>query len=129
MALGSCFYDNDGEGMGKILLVDDQENIRLVAQLALTTLGKFSVQSCDSASAALSWLETNLVDLIISDLNMPEMDGLMFADELSQRFSAPPPVVLLTAEEGIDITQSKIVGLIRKPFTPTSLVNAVRGYV
>ena len=82
----------------QILLIDDEPSIRLLLNNFLG--GKFRIISKANGLDALEWLEGNLPDLIICDLQMPEMDGYEFLERLRQRgFTKHTPVIMLSVAE------------------------------
>ena len=113
----------------KILLVDDSASVRKVAGIALTSAG-YSVLEASNGQEALGKLNGDKIHLIISDVNMPVMDGIAFLKEVkrhpSYRFT---PVIMLTTEAGDDMKQAgRAAGAkawIVKPFQPQSMLDAV----
>jgi DNA-binding NtrC family response regulator len=79
----------------RILVVDDEENARMALSKILTHDG-YDVASAGNGLEALSFLRNNEVELIITDLNMPEMNGLMFLRELNRSYPASK-VIMITA--------------------------------
>ena len=79
----------------RILVVDDEENAREALSKILTYDG-YEVTSAGNGLEALNFLRSNAVDLIITDLNMPEMNGLMFLRELNRNYPASK-VIMVTA--------------------------------
>ena len=82
-------------GFKRILVVDDEENARMALSKILTHDG-YEVASAKNGLDALNFLRSNGVELIITDLNMPEMDGLMFLRELNRSHPASN-VIMITA--------------------------------
>jgi two-component system chemotaxis response regulator CheY len=113
----------------KILLVDDSASVRTVAGIALREAG-YEVIDAANGKEALSMLNVERVHLIISDVNMPVMDGIAFLKQVKLhpvcKFT---PVIMLTTEAGEDKKQEgRAAGAkawIVKPFQPRSLVDAV----
>lgn len=83
------------QGKIKILVVDDEESARVALSKILTHDG-FDVSSAGNGLEALEFLHNIEVDLIITDINMPEMNGLTFLRELN-RSHPKSNVVMLTA--------------------------------
>jgi len=84
----------------RILLLDDEPfMLKLLAQM-LAMLGFTQVTSCDSGRGALEWVDAydNVPDLILLDLNMPEMDGVEFVRELAQHGYAGS-LILISGED------------------------------
>lgn len=82
-------------GFKRILVVDDEENARIALSKILTHDG-YDVSSAKNGLDALNFLRSKEVELIITDLNMPEMDGLMFLRELNRNYPASN-VIMITA--------------------------------
>jgi two-component system, response regulator, stage 0 sporulation protein F len=84
----------------RILLVDDEENARIGLSRLLTNEG-FIVDSVSNGFEALSYLRQQEVNLIISDINMPEMNGISFLKELNKSFPQSN-VIMITAYGGVE---------------------------
>lgn len=113
-----------------IMTVDDSRAIRLTIALALKQAGHRVVEAA-SGEDALELLKTEKVDLIISDINMPGMDG----NQLVQRIKAHPdycsiPIIMLTTENAqgrlSDAKKAGAIGWMNKPFKAEQLVAAVK---
>ena len=112
-----------------IMVVDDSISIRQVVGLALKQAGYAVIEGCDGCDA-LAKLTGQKVNLIISDVNMPNMDGIAFVRELktlpAYKFT---PVLMLTTESQEDKKeQGKAAGArawMVKPFKPEALLAAV----
>ena len=89
-----------GEVVKRILIVDDEENTRIGLSKLLTQEG-FEVGSAADGNEALDYLGQQKVNLVISDINMPEMDGLVFLRELSRKFPSTR-VIMITAYGGVE---------------------------
>jgi len=76
--------------MISILYVDDETTLLEVARIYLERTGEFSVATCPSAKEAIALLETSLFDAIVSDFQMPGMDGLKFLKYLRSSGNAVP---------------------------------------
>ncbi|MCA9380889.1 response regulator transcription factor [Candidatus Dojkabacteria bacterium] len=111
----------------KILVVEDEDTIREVEKAYLQRSGYSVDDSCDGKSA-LDLFKKNKYDLVLLDLNLPEMDGVEVCKEI--RKVSQVPVIMVTARvEEID----EIVGLeigaddyIKKPFSPSVLIARVQ---
>lgn len=79
----------------RILVVDDEENARVALSKILSREG-YEVASAGNGYEALNYLRNRDVELIITDINMPEMNGLVFLRELSRRHPASN-VIMITA--------------------------------
>ena len=113
-----------------ILIVDDSMSLRSLVKLALVGRG-YEVVEADDGLTALAKLEsTAKFNLIISDVNMPKLDGIGFLTKVKQhprhKFT---PVMMLTTE-GLEARkqQARAAGAsawLMKPFNPTQLLDAV----
>lgn len=83
------------ESLKRILVVDDEENTRIALTRLLSREG-YDVQTAANGLEALSRLRQRAAELIITDLNMPEMNGLVFLRELNREFPASN-VIMMTA--------------------------------
>jgi two-component system chemotaxis response regulator CheY len=113
-----------------IMVVDDSISIRQVVGIALRQAGYEVVDACDGQDA-LAKLTGQKVNLIISDVNMPNMDGISFVRELKTRAAYKfTPVLMLTTESQEDKKeQGKAAGArawMVKPFKPEALLAAVQ---
>jgi len=84
----------------RILVVDDEENARIALSRLLTKEG-FAVDSVSNGFEALSYLRQQEVNLIITDINMPEMNGITFLKELNKSFP-DSNVIMITAYGGVE---------------------------
>ncbi|MGC1457722.1 MAG: response regulator [Steroidobacteraceae bacterium] len=116
--------------MGKrILIVDDSSSMRTVAGIALRGAG-YEVLEAGNGQEGLAKLNGERIHLIISDVNMPVMDGIEFLKEVKRhpdyRFT---PVIMLTTEAGEDKKAAgRAAGAkawIIKPFQPSVMLDAV----
>ena len=115
----------------KVLYVEDEPDIRVVARLALEQLGGFTVELCGSGPEALERCPTFNPDLILLDVMMPGMDGpstLLALRALPN--CSRTPVVFMTAkvqpQEIAHYRQLGAVDVIPKPFDPLALADRVR---
>ncbi len=103
----------------KILIVDDEPSASDYLRLLLEQ-EKFEVRTTANGVEALIALETNPFDLVISDIRMPQMDGLELLTHLQQRWP-DLPVIVLTANEGIeDVVQAIHLGALNYLVKPSS---------
>ncbi|QEP44348.1 response regulator [Ectothiorhodospiraceae bacterium BW-2] len=112
-----------------ILIVDDSASIRQVVGIALKGAGYSVIEGCDGQDA-LSKLTGQKVHLIISDVNMPNMDGITFVKEVKKRAEYKfTPIIMLTTEAGQDkMAEGKAAGAkawVVKPFQPAQMLDAV----
>lgn len=112
-----------------IMIVDDSASLRQVVGIALRGAGYDVVEACDGKDA-LTKLDGRKIHLVISDVNMPNMDGITFVKEMkgmaSYKFT---PVIMLTTEAGEDKKQAgQAAGAkawVVKPFKPEQMLVAV----
>ena len=108
----------------KILVVEDERSIRLLLESFL--LKEYDVISKSDGVEALDWLESNLPDLIICDVQMPNMDGYQFVEKLRQRgYTKHTPVVMLSgvenSKERVKCYKLGAQDFLAKPFNPEEL--------
>jgi len=89
-----------GKQPKRILVVDDEENARIGLSRLLSNEG-FMVDSVSNGFEALNYLRQQEVDLIVSDINMPEMNGIIFLKELNKCFPKSN-VIMITAYGGVE---------------------------
>jgi CheY-like chemotaxis protein len=117
----------------KILYVEDEDDIRLIVQIALEDLGGFVLKSCASGYEAIAEVEAFRPDLILLDVMMPGLDGTETLRKLRQLPSMTNvPVIFMTARiQEKEIVQYKELGIkdiISKPFEPLALPDTLRSY-
>jgi DNA-binding NtrC family response regulator len=84
----------------RILVVDDEENARIALSRLLAKEG-FLVESVANGFEALNYLRQQEVNLIVTDINMPEMNGIAFLKELNKSFPKSN-VIMITAYGGVE---------------------------
>ena len=112
-----------------ILVVDDSSSMRQVVSMALKSSGYEVVQACDGQDA-LSKLAGQKVHLVISDVNMPNMDGITFVKEMKKLPAYKfVPVIMLTTEGRDEVKKAgQAAGAkawVVKPFQSQQLLAAV----
>ncbi len=118
----------------KVLLVDDDPNIRIVAQMSLEDVGQWQVILAASGAEALAAVRQECPDLILLDIMMPEMDGVTTFIRLKESAAGCTiPVIFLTAKIQEHEIESYLslgaAGIIAKPFDPLSLPDRIRQIV
>lgn len=113
-----------------IITVDDSRTMRDMLKLTLSQAGYNVVQAVDGVHG-LEVVETVPADLVITDINMPNMDGFGLIERLrgDDRYRAMPILVLTTEgdpEKKNRAREAGATGWIVKPFNPTKLIDAVR---
>lgn len=89
-----------GQKIESILIVDDEENARLGLSKLLAHEG-YEVASAANGQEALEYLRRSKVHLVISDINMPGMNGLLFLRELNRNYPSLH-VIMITAYGGVE---------------------------
>lgn len=117
-----------------VLIIDDSNTMRKIVQRSLRQAGyEFDkVLEAGDGQEALSVLAGDKVDLILSDINMPNMDGLEFLRQKAGNDAIKAiPVVMITTEAGADILgEAKALGAkgsIKKPFTAEQVQDVLGG--
>jgi two-component system, chemotaxis family, response regulator PixG len=114
----------------RVLVVDDDRNIREVVSMCLHKLKGWDVLTAASGQEGLNGVQLNNPDVIILDVMMPEMDGLAFLRQLRSNHNTKSiPVILLTANRYLPdkalLTELGVVDVISKPFLPVNLVRQI----
>jgi CheY-like chemotaxis protein len=121
----------DDSSLRRILFVEDDPDIQMVARMALEALGGFTVLACSSGAEALAKVEGFAPDLILLDVMMPGMDGPATLKALRrQPCCSELPVVFMTAKvQTQELAVYRELGaeeVIAKPFDPMALAERVR---
>ncbi len=114
----------------RILVIDDEDDIREVAQLCLETVGGWEVITASSGSEGLAKALAELPDAIILDVMMPKMDGPTTYQKLRENTATQNiPVIFLTAKAQLSeqrkFTELGAKGVLAKPFEPLLLASQV----
>jgi two-component system chemotaxis response regulator CheY len=112
-----------------IMIVDDSSSMRQVVGIALRDAGYDLIEAGDGAEA-LKKLDGTKIHLIISDINMPNMDGIAFVREVKQnpKYKFTPIIMLTTEVNQAKKDAAKEAGAkawVNKPFQPKTLLEAV----
>ncbi len=113
-----------------ILIVDDSASLRTVVKMALQRAGYEVVEAADGVQGLAALEAAGKVHLIVSDVNMPNMDGITFVTQVKQhpRHKFVPVVMLTTEGQDAKKEQGRAAGAkawIVKPFNPPQLLDAV----
>lgn len=113
-----------------IITVDDSSTMRRIIKNTLTKLGFSNVLEAGNGVEGLDVLAKNDVDLIITDWNMPEMDGLTFVKTLRAKDEyKETPILMVTTEAAkediLTALRSGVNNYVVKPFTPDTLQEKV----
>ena len=112
-----------------VMIVDDSASLRQVVNIALKGAGYDVLEGCDGKDA-LSKLTGQKVHLVISDVNMPNMDGITFVKELKKlpAYKFTPVIMLTTESQESKKAEGQAAGAkawVVKPFQPQQMLDAV----
>ena len=112
-----------------ILVVDDSSSFRTVVKLALQKAGYTVIEAGDGKDASVK-LNGQKINLIVCDVNMPNMDGLTFLRHVKTQaaYKFTPVIMLTTESQEAKKAEGRAAGAkawITKPFQPSQLVDAV----
>lgn len=113
----------------KVLIIDDEFDIREIASLSLTRTGEMQVITAGSGPEGLRMAREHRPDAILLDLMMPAMDGRATLAALRRETSTSGiPVVLMSAasDDAVDLKPLGAAGVITKPFDPMTLPARLR---
>ncbi len=117
--------------LNRILLVDDEPDIRLVARRALEALGGYTIETCESGEEAIEKAESFDPELVLLDVMMPAKDGPATLAELRllDRMQTVPVVFMTARVQKQEIEEYLSIGatdVISKPFDPMSLSEKIQ---
>jgi len=118
--------------LNKILYVEDDPTIQLIARFALEDVGKFILKRCSSGQEALDCAATFEPDLLLLDVMMPGLDGPTTLQELRKlKPTENTPVIFMTGKtQQSDVAELKelsgTIEVIKKPFNPSTLASQLR---
>lgn len=116
--------------MHRVLIIDDEHDIREVASLTLEATAGWNVSTASSGAEGMQLAAKERPDLILLDVMMPEMDGpTTFREMQKQPETADIPVILLTAKvQGVDqrrFADLGVAAVLFKPFDPMTLAQQI----
>lgn len=119
--------------ISKVLIVDDDDNIRMIAQIGLEDRGDWQIIEARSGEEALSTAARERPDVILLDMMMPGMDGISAYGKLKdQAETADIPVIFMTAKvqdaEQEQYRKLGAIGVIVKPFDPMKLSTQIEQF-
>lgn len=114
----------------KILVVDDEDNVREVTKMSLEVMGGWETVTASSGAEGVAVAEQEQPDAILLDVMMPGMDGPTTFKELQNKASTKHiPVILLTAKvqsaDRARFSELGVTGVLTKPFDPATLYEQV----
>jgi two-component system chemotaxis response regulator CheY len=116
----------------RVLVVDDSSTMRTIQKRSLNSLGITDVLDAKDGLEALRVLENETIDLVMTDWNMPNMDGLTLLQEIRKQTKELPVIMITTeAEKGrvVAAIQAGVSDYLAKPFTPEQLKQKVEKWV
>ena len=116
----------------KVLLVDDSGTMRTIQKRCLNKLGVEDIVEGEDGRQALEIFEKQSFDVVLSDWNMPNMDGLTLLKEIRQRNQQIPVIMITTEAERARVVAAIQAGCsdyLVKPFTPESLREKLEKWV
>ena len=118
--------------MGKnILIVDDSATMRKIIMRGIRQAGIDNAEFMEAGDGVegMKALESTAFDLILSDVNMPNMNGLDFVREVTGKLDTPPPIVMITTEGSEEVISEAMSrgakGYLKKPFTPEKIQEVI----
>lgn len=118
----------------KIMIVDDSTTSRMIIKRCFFIAGyeNSEFSEAEDGLAALSLLQKNKVDLIVTDLNMPRMDGATFVRRLKMKDGVSEIPVIVISSIGNDAVKEELAGtnvlaVIRKPLSPAKIIETLGG--
>ncbi|MEL6381478.1 MAG: response regulator [Cyanobacteria bacterium J06626_18] len=114
----------------RILIIDDEADIREATQLCLEITGQWEVLKASSGREGIAIAETETPDAILLDIMMPGMDGLTILQKLQENNRTRQiPVIILTAKaqssEQRQFSQLNVLSVITKPYDPLTLSDEI----
>ncbi|MRN53216.1 response regulator [Paenibacillus monticola] len=117
--------------MQKVLVVDDEEVLRMLITDTLEDLENVEIHTAENGLEALARLSADHYDLMILDYMMPEMTGIEVLGQLSVDMKSTLPILMLTAKaQEVDRNRAIVAGaryFMPKPFSPIELLQIVEG--
>ena len=119
----------------RILVVDDSSTMRKIVMRSIRQAGVpvSEIMEASDGLQALEILAAGGVDMVLSDVNMPHMDGIEFIAKARELLGCEPPIVVITAEGSDRIVAAAMAGgasgYIKKPFTPDKIHQVVGSFL
>lgn len=116
----------------KVLLVDDSGTMRTIQKRCLNKLGVTDIVEAEDGRLALEQFRHHSFDVVLSDWNMPNMDGLTLLKEIRQLSKTVPVIMITTEAERARVVlaiQAGVSDYLVKPFTPDGLKEKLERWV
>ncbi len=116
----------------RVLIVDDSGTMRTIQRRCLNKIGIEDILEAPDGQTALDLFEQTEFDVVLSDWNMPRMDGLTLLKEIRQRNKEIPVIIITTEAERTRVVQAIEAGAsdyLVKPFTPDALHDKLEKWV
>lgn len=117
--------------MKNILIIDDEEDIRFLLREVLK-LHNYNTIEAPSAEKGMILLKKEKVDLLLLDMQLPEMNGLEFVQEIRKE-NKELPVIIMTAfhaiEGVVEMMEEEVQGFIKKPFGIEEVLMKIEKFV
>jgi two-component system chemotaxis response regulator CheY len=122
-------FSDEVEMAKTVMIVDDSASLRQVVKMALTGAG-YNVIEAQDGKVALGLLDGRQINMVVCDVNMPNMNGIEFVKEAKKlaAYKFMPILMLTTESQEAKKEEGKAAGAkawMVKPFSPTQLVSAV----
>ncbi|MCI5122715.1 MAG: response regulator [Candidatus Electrothrix sp. AUS4] len=114
--------------MKKVLLVDDEPDLLLTVQAGFENNPHFQLMTAENGREALDFLENNIVNLVVTDLRKPHMDGIELLASMSQSFPEIPSIVITafgTSKMEQQLKQAGTLNLLEKPLDIETLEQTI----
>ncbi len=115
--------------MQTVLAVDDSETMRQMVKMTLQTGSYNVILACDGEEALNTFMSTTGVDLVVTDINMPKLDGLGLIRAIRER-NQDVPILALTTESEDNMrrkgAEAGANGWLTKPFKPAQFIEVVK---
>lgn len=114
-----------------ILIVDDSATMRKIIMRGLRQAGvdNAEFQEAGDGVEGMKAVSAGKFDLILSDVNMPNMNGLDFVKSVAEQVPSPPPIVMITTEGSEEVVKEAMSrgakGYLKKPFTPEKIQEVI----
>jgi len=111
----------------KVLIVDDEKNIRLTLKTALSKAG-YEVETAVNGEDGLTKLKGEEIPVVLLDMKMPGMDGIQFLKEVTEKDIATKVIMITgygSVETAVETLKLGAVDYLRKPFKPEEIISIV----